>query len=265
MDRFVDERDYQLLERDQYAFSVLSSIIGGACELLFTNHETLMICFSSDPYPVWIWTPDDVTSEVKKKAYEIVRENGLLTAGYSFNLKYDLANYFIKQASEDALALSITTNMLAYHCPNPTEPHMKADGELHRCAAEDVDDLVELIDLFHRETGIDQNSLAAYRRQAEEAIRSGSHFLWKNAEGKNVAICTFRPSGGLARVGLVYTRQEYRRKHYAENLVYQVTQMAKNAGYMPTLYTDADYAASNACYRKIGYVLKGKLCTVGCK
>ena len=34
--------------------------------------------------------------------------------------------------------------------------------------------------------------------------------------------------------------------------------MARNAGYMPMLYTDADYAASNVCYAKIGYVLKGK-------
>ena len=28
------------------------------------------------------------------------------------------------------------------------------------------------------------------------------------------------------------------------------------------LYTNADYAASNACYRKLGYVLRGKLCSV---
>ena len=61
----------------------------------------------------------------------------------------------------------------------------------------------------------------------------------------------------------MYTRGEYRRRHYAENLVYQVSKMAKDAGYMPMLYTDADYAASNACYEKIGYVLRGKLCTIG--
>ena len=28
------------------------------------------------------------------------------------------------------------------------------------------------------------------------------------------------------------------------------------------IYTDADYKASNACYEKIGYELKGKLCTI---
>lgn len=265
MDSFADERDYKILEKDKYTFFVLGRIIGGECELLFTDHERLIICFTRNPYPVWIWTPDDMTNEEKKKTYEIVRKNGLLTAGHSFNLKYDLADYFIKRASEDAMTLSITTNMFAYDCPNPIEPSVRADGEFHRCVAEDIDELIEFMDLFHRETGIDRDSFEAYRRRAEEAIRSGSPFLWKNAEGRNVAVCTLRPrpNDGLAGVGLVYTREEYRRKHYAENLVYQVTKMARNAGYMPMLYTDADYAASNACYEKIGYILKGKLCTIG--
>lgn len=66
-----------------------------------------------------------------------------------------------------------------------------------------------------------------------------------------------------AAINLVYTRPECRRKHYAENLVYEVTVKAMNDGYVPTLYTDADYKASNACYEKIGYVLRGKLCSIG--
>ena len=263
MDSFVDERDYKLLENDKYTFFVLGRIMGGECDLLLTDHERLIICFTCNPYPIWIWTPDDVTDEEKEIAYALARENGLLTEGHTFNLKYDLANYFIRRSSEDAMEISIKTNMFAYDCPNPIEPHVRADGELHRCVAEDIVELVEFMDLFHRETGVDQDSLEAYRHKAEEAIRNGRHFFWKNADGRNVAVCNFGPNGDLAGVGMVYTREEYRRKHYAENLVYQVTQMARDAGYMPMLYTDADYAASNACYEKIGYVLKGKLCTIG--
>ena len=67
----------------------------------------------------------------------------------------------------------------------------------------------------------------------------------------------------MATINLVFTRPEFRRRHYAENLVYQVTKIATDLGYVPMLYTDADYAASNACYEKIGYVLRGKLCTIG--
>ena len=263
MDRSINEKDYKILEKDKYTFFMLGRIMGGDCELLLTDHERLIICFTSSPYPVWIWTTDDVTKEEKEKAYELIRENGLFTEGQTFNMKYDLADYFIRRASEDAMVLSIATNMFAYDCPNPIEPHVRADGELHRCVEEDIDELVEFMDLFHKETGIVQDSLEAYRHKGEEAIKSGSCFFWRNAEARNVSTCNFRPNGDLAGVSLVYTREEYRRKHYAENLVYQVTQIAKDAGYMPMLYTDADYAASNACYEKIGYVLKGKLCTVG--
>jgi len=42
-----------------------------------------------------------------------------------------------------------------------------------------------------------------------------------------------------------------------------VTKMAEDEGSLPMLYTDADYIASNACYEKIGYILRGKLCTIG--
>ena len=263
MDNFVDERDYKLLENDKYTFSVLGRIMGGKCELLLTDHEKLLICFSSNPYPVWIWTSDKATEEEKEKAYELIRKNGLFTNSHTFNLKYDLADYFISRSSEGAAALSIKTNMFAYDCPDLKEPHIWADGELHRCVPEDIDELVEFMDYFHKETGIDQDSLEAYRRKAEEAIRCGSNFFWRNKEGKSVSVCSIRPKGDLATIGLVYTHEEYRRMHYAENLVYQVSKTAKNAGYMPMLYTDADYVASNACYEKIGFVLRGKLCTIG--
>ena len=65
-----------------------------------------------------------------------------------------------------------------------------------------------------------------------------------------------------ARIAELMTHPEFRRKHYAENLVYQVTKHVRDAGYIPMLYTDADYTASNSCYEKIGYVLRGKLCTI---
>lgn len=263
MDHYADERDFQILEGDRYTFFVLRRIMAEECKLLLTDHERLIICHSSDPYPVWIWTPDEMSEEEKEKAYALVEENGLLTEGHTINLKYGLAEYFISRSAGDAKRLSISTNMFAYDCPDPIEPDTRADGELHRCAAEDLDELVEFMDLFHKETGIDREGREAYRRKSEEAIKSGSHFFWKNTKGRNVSVCCLRPNGDLASVGLVYTRKEYRRKHYAENLVYQVTKMAKNDGYIPMLYTDADYAASNACYEGIGYILRGKLCTIG--
>ena len=78
-----------------------------------------------------------------------------------------------------------------------------------------------------------------------------------------MASCRFQPADDTASVNLVLTHPDHRRKHYAENLVYQITMKVIEAGFTPMLYTNADYAASNACYEKIGYALRGKLCTIG--
>ena len=208
MDSFVDERDYKILENDKYTFFVLGRVMGGECDLLLTDHERLIICFTCNPYPIWIWTPDDVTDEEKEKAYALARENGLLTEGHTFNLKYELADYFIRRSSEDAIALSIKTNMFAYDCPNPIEPHVRADGELHRCVAEDIDELVEFMDLFHRETGVDQDSLEAYRHKAEEAIRNGRHFFFGKTQtaGMRLSVTLDRMATWRASAWCIRTR-----------------------------------------------------------
>lgn len=71
MDSFVNERDFKILEDDKYTFFVLRCIMGGKCELLLTDHERLIICFTCKPFPVWIWTPDNASEEEMEKAYQI--------------------------------------------------------------------------------------------------------------------------------------------------------------------------------------------------
>ncbi len=262
MDSFVDERDRKILKNDKYTFFVLRRIMSGKCELLLTDHERLIICFTGNPFPIWIWTPDDASEAEMERAYQMVSEHFLLNGEYRFKLKYALAKFFIERAAVDGKTLSISLNMFAYDCQNPVKPSTIADGSIHRCSSEDLDELVDFLDLFHKETEIDQKDRDGYRMDAEAYINSGNMYLWKNELGNNVASCKFAPDGNMASINLVFTRPEFRRRHYAENLVYQVTKLAMSAGYVPMLYTDANYTASNACYEKIGYVLRGELCTI---
>ena len=127
---------------------------------------------------------------------------------------------------------------------------------------EDVDVLTDFFEIFHDAVGIDKASREQYRIDAENGIREGSMYLWKTDDGKFVASCHWHPVQDMASIGLVFTRTEYRRHHYAEHLVYEVSKIAKEEGYLPMLYTDADYVASNKCYEKLGYILRGKLCTI---
>ncbi len=262
MDSFVDERDRRLLDNDKYTFFVLGRIMGEKCRFLLTDHERMIICHSGNPYPVWIWTPDDATEKEMDTIYRIINEEFSPGKGFTFNLKYDLAEYLISKAKKDGTDLVIRMNMYAYDCPEPIKPDSAVDGKIHECTMDDIDEILELYYLMTHETGIDKQSGEDYRDKAEYSIKNKQLFLWEDSAGRHVASCTYRPNGKLASLGLVYTRKEYRRKHYAENLVYLVSQKALAEGYMPMLYTNADYVASNACYEKIGYKLRGKLCTI---
>ena len=262
MDAFVDERDFQLLEGDKYTFAVLRAIVGGKNMLLLSDHERLILCKAVDRFPAWIWTPDGASDEEMERAYALSASHGLLRSGQNVYMKYELADYWIRRAAADGLSLSISSNTCAYDCPSPVAPADKADGEMRLCVQSDLDELAELLDLFHIETRMDRKDADATRAEAASLISAGNTYFWQNSEGRTVACCSCRPEDGMASVSNVYTRQAYRRKHYAENLVYQVSAIAIEAGLEPALYADADYEASNACYQKIGYVLRGKLCTV---
>ena len=119
MDTYVDERDYKLLEADKYTFFVLKRIMGGESELLLSDHERLILCFTGHPFPVWIWTADDASEEEMEKAYRLAEENRLLDGKHHFNIKYSLAEHFIRRAAEEGSELKITTNMFAYDCLDP--------------------------------------------------------------------------------------------------------------------------------------------------
>ena len=265
MDIFIDERDYKLLENDKYTFFVLGKIMGNECSVLLSDHKRMIICHTGKPFPVWIWTPDDVTEEEMEFLYRKTTELFSFNDGYLFNIKYELAEYFIKRAKEDGKNLAINLNMFAYDCPNPIEPTGKAEGKVHLCTADDIEEITEIYDLFQKETGIDHQTYEQNRANAEFSVNNKNLFFWEDENGNHVASCSYRPSGNgnMASIGLVYTRENARRKHYAENLVYYVTCKAIEEGYLPMLYTNADYVASTACYEKIGYELKGKLCALG--
>ncbi len=262
MDKQTDERDLQLLEKDKYTFAVISRILKHPCRFIQTDQRRLIICHSADPYPVWIWTPDHLSPEEKEAAWNAVTQACPIAEGYRYNLKQDLASFFLSKAKEQGTDLAVLVNLFAYDCPNPMAPSVRADGHIHPCTPGDLEEAAEITKRFHRETATGPNS-EEVKNQVKERIQSSQFFFWKDRFNRTVASCYYVPNGALASVSGVYTLPEYRRKHYAENLVYQVTKVIEASGAMPMLYTDADYVASNRCYEKIGYVLRGKLCTIG--
>lgn len=262
MDNFVDERDYRLLDGDKYTFAILRMIMGKPCQLLLTDHERLILCKAVEVFPAWLWTPDGASPEEMERAYSLAAAHSLIREGQHFYMKYDLAAYWSARAVKDGLQVNVTSNNNAYECPRPVPPADAADGEICKCTEGDLDELAAFLHQFHIETRLDQKDAAACREEAAGLIKAGNTYFWQNGKEQNVGCCSYSVDGESASISNVFTSPAFRRRHYAENLVYRVTAIAAEAGLTPMLYADADYEASNGCYKKIGYVLRGKLCTV---
>ena len=262
MDAFVNEKDFELLKQDDCTFQVLDRILRDKCDVVRSDHEKMILCHSESRYPVWIWTPDGLTEEEKETAWQLAESCRPLAEGYRYNMKEELAEYFLEKARAAGINAGYMMRMYAYDCPEPTAPEKTADGEMYKCTPEDVEEAADLYAQFFPDIGEKDVPRERCLERAQSAIDDNEFFFWKNAEGKTVACCGYKQNGDTATIGPVFTRQEYRRKHYAQNLVYRVTGRLLEKGYRAMLYTDAGYAASNECYRGIGYTLRGRLCTV---
>lgn len=195
-----------------------------------------------------------------EQAYIIVKDNFDIEK-YRFNMKYSLAEYMISRAANDGISLKIAINMLAYSCPRPIEPSKKTNGMCVPATIEDVELVASYMDTFHIDCKVDIMNIEAYREKARVLIKDGRLFLWLDGNDK-VAMCSYGISGEKGSINNVFTRPDMRRRGYAANIVYQVTKLVEAQKKLPVLYTDADYAASNACYEGIGYIKQGSLCTV---
>lgn len=222
----------------------------------------MVICHSCDPYPIWIWLPDDATEEEKEFVYETVKETFGFNGKYRFNSKYTFAEYMIKRADQENQKLKIVTNLLAYHCPSPIPPRKTPKGSFYVATADDLDIAVSFIKQFHEDINMDKSDAEKYRAKANVLISEKKLFFWTDEAGDKVAMCSYHVSADKGSLGNVFTKHDKRRQGYAAKLVYEVSKLILKQGKIPTLYTDADYAASNACYQTIGYKIKGNLCTL---
>ena len=262
MDAFVNEKDFEMLAGDRYTFAVLDRVLRKECELIRTDHERLILCHSGSTYPVWIWTPDGLPEAEKEAAWNLAKEFRFVEEGTEIIMKYELADYFMARAKQEGMKVGYKMEMMAYECPKIIAPETPADGELYECTPEDTDEAVRFLSGFFTDADEEAPPYEHRLKKAQEYIGNHAFFLWKKADGTPVACCYYRLNQGLGSVGGVYTMPEYRRRHYAQHLVYSVTKRISEMGYTPMLYTDANYAASNACYQKIGYELRGRVCTI---
>lgn len=250
----ADARDLPLLEHDLCTFSMLHKILPQPCEKTVTDHARLILCHSAAAFPVWVWLPKDANEEELSRAYRMMREE---FPGCTFNVGRALGEYAAGQG------MGVSMRMIAYACDALTPQGRRTAGHFCVAAPTDAPLVGEWIGRFRVECGLDGRYAEGCRSEAERIIGERRLFLWKDEAGIPRAMCGVRQDWDAATLALVYTQEDSRRRGYAVSLVRGVTQALLAQHIRPMLYADADYAASNACYRGVGYAPQGEIWTVG--
>jgi len=248
----------KLLGEDACTFSMLARIIKGKCTKTVTDHRRVIMCLSVCPFPVWVWTAPDAGREELEAVHQTLLEE-FPAEEHSYNVSLPLARVML----DSDPALCVTVALMAYHCHEAIPPKKTPGGRMSPVRAEEIDLAAAWYSAMHKECALNEDIAPD---AAREAVMQYAHrqamFFWRDEDGAPAAMCGVDEDENGAYVTHVYTPVHARRKGYAGNLVYTVSASQLERGKTPMLYTDADYAASNACYTQIGYNLQGELRTL---
>lgn len=247
---------------ERITYSVLESIVKGPCQEILTDRKDVMICLSAPPYPVWVFCRDEGDGEAVREIAACLRARFPLEAGHRYNLSESLLARLC--AADAAFAgARVQMRLLSYRLDRLAGAAHPCDGRMTPARMDELETLACLhqaasLEMEHREFPLER-----CRERVRESIEAGGLFLWRDGCGETVCMTCRHDDAPFSRLALVYTLPGYRRRGYAANLVHGVAQSILDDGLTPILYADADYAASNVCYRKLGFYEVGSVCTVG--
>lgn len=249
-----------LVKEEAITFSVLMKILEGPCTDIFTDHEKAIVCYSSQPWPVWVWCGD---LSMAGTVGACLKAHFPVEKGYVIIMSYELLER-LRQEDGYFRETDHKMGLLSYRLDNIREIAYPCEGRMELVGEEEIAALVPAwqamrVEMEGRHITAERSMETMGRMVAEKAL-----FAWRLEDGTIAALTGKGNQPPYSKVTSVYTLPEYRRRGYAINLVHGVTRTILADGLIPILYTDAGYEASNACYQKIGYALVGRLTSI-CK
>ncbi len=248
---------HKLIE-DNITYSVLSKILQGKCTDIYTNNQSFIICYSSYPYPIWVWCKDINNGEDISSIAKYLKESYLTKGKYNIILRSDLLEK-LKETDPIYHNLSLKMEVLSYKLDELNKIKRFNEGMMRLASNNDLEVLAKIKKASYLEMEGFEFTLEECKNKTLEQIKNGVLYVWVNPNDEIIATASIRLDGKYASVGGVYTLPKYRRKGYATSIVYTLSNLLLKQNLTPILYTEGGYIASNECYKKIGYKLVGRL------
>lgn len=246
---------------DSITYSVLKKILQYKCTDIFTNNESIIICYSNPPYPIWVWCKDSNNKDDVRIIADILKNYYFDKGNYVICIDFNLLSA-LKEIDNFYNEVYIKMELLSYKLTEINPINYNCDGYMRLATIEDLDIVTMIIKDAHYEMEGLVHSIEECKNKAINHISNASLYLWVNNDNEVVATTNTSTDEKYVKLGLVYTLPNQRRKGYAINLVHRVTKQLLDNGLIPILYADGGYIASNECYKKIGYKQVGRLCNI---
>ncbi|MFT2020008.1 GNAT family N-acetyltransferase [Streptomyces sp. 796.1] len=162
------------------------------------------------------------------------------------------ARAFAARWLRDGGAAEVTGRQRLYRLGELVPPRPAPPGVARRATAADRALLLDWFVAYHRAIGEDP---AGSARTLDAQLARGDCTVWE-VDGAPVSMAgTTGVSGGMVRIGGVYTPDALRGRGYASALVAAVSAAARSAGAAHVLlFTDLANPTTNALYPRLGYL-----------
>ena len=246
---------------EQSRFALLFQITNGECKIE-TDNDSYFMAQTKLGYPVWVWTKNNISKNI---IYE-VQEKMKLFLTESDKVKFTCKKEFydVLKSENFKLLTDEYFEMGAYFCKKTTKP-MKANGDFCLATKKDIDVLSDYYIWDNKEINHVDISKKDAIKHISELVENKIFYVWKDDNNKIVCTAVIKTNLQFARINHVYTPVEERCKGYAKNLIYVLTNKALDDGFIPVLYTDYNYPASNKAYKSVGYEDVGVLISFSCE
>lgn len=242
----------EAFQNEKYKFNLFYRMAESNDCLVHTDKETYIVAREKKGYPAWIWTINDISKEKQEELEEVLVKH-YINDSNSFTCKEEIYDKLLVKYNKEKY---FEMGFLKLEKLNPIT---KAHGFKDRPNNSDVTTLAKFWQGICEDTNDEEVNFTEALVEAEEWIRSNDFYVWRNNQGKAVAVANFTVWEDQARISYVYTDKEERKKGYCKSLIYEIVKIIQSKKLVPLLYTNHNEIIVNKTYEKLGFVQEGVL------
>ena len=250
-------------QEDKYKFYIILKNLPSPELELYSDEENYIICRGSKKWPTWIWTKDNFDKSKIGEIEELIEQYLTDKEKDKFTCKKELYDILVsrnfKYLNKDDYF------EMGFLICRKTKPPKVCDGVLSKPYEEELNILQKYwYDDNMEMNGAEPITMEQAKKDAEEFIKDEKFYVLRNKQNKIVCMASYGITENQAKLNHVYTPVEERKKGYAANLIYLMTNDLLEKGLVLLLYTDYNYIPSNKAYINAGYEDTGILINFSC-